>query len=137
MKVYIDSSWLLRVLLKQSSVKPLPVNAEVYSSALLIVECRRALDRHLKRKLISDEVYSDTVGQLQEYLQSINLLQLDPEILQRAAGSFFLPIGSLDALHLATALKISEIEKKIVHMATFDEELALAAKAHELKTIPG
>jgi predicted nucleic acid-binding protein len=135
MKIYIDSSWLLRVLLKQSGVAPLPANAEVYSSMLLNVECRRTLDRHYQRRLISDASYVSISQQLQQYLEKVNMLELSSDVVGRAAEPFFLPIGTLEALHLATALKIREVVNDIVHLATFDDELALVATAHDLRVL--
>lgn len=135
MKVYIDSSWLLRVMLRQSTVAALPPGAEVYSSLLLNVECRRTLDRHHQRRLLSDESYVSIGQQLQQYLDQVNMLDLSSDIVSRAAEPFFLPVGTLDALHLATALKIREVENEVLHLATFDDELALVARAHDLRVI--
>lgn len=130
MKVYVDSSWLLRVLLKQGQVRPLPENCQAFSSVLLMVECQRSLDRQHKRNLLSDANFAYLSLQLTDYLDSINLIELDPEIVMRATEPFILPIGSLDALHLATAIKLRKAERYDLSFATFDEELAMAATAH-------
>lgn len=132
MNIYLDSSWLLRALLKQSMVKPLHAGVNVFSSVLLNIECRRTLDRHLKRRLLSENEFAQVSQQLGEYIESINIIDLTSAILARAAGAFFLPVGSLDAMHLATAMQLSESLKEAVCIATFDEELALAASAHNI-----
>lgn len=135
MKIYIDTSWLLRALLRQSKVKALPANAEIVSSTLLRVECRRTLDRHYHRSLITDVEYAGINQQLQEYLENVSLVELSNDIVSRAEEPFMLPVGTLDALHLATALKVREHENDILHLATFDDELALVATAHDLRVI--
>ncbi|MBV6493461.1 MAG: hypothetical protein LDLANPLL_01484 [Turneriella sp.] len=135
MNVYVDSSWLLRILLRQSSVRPLPADTKIYSSALLFVECRRTLERHLKQKRISSEFYQSELDALQNFLEAIQIVELDKHIVRRAAEPFLLPIGTLDALHLATALALSHSEENPIHFATFDSELALAASAHGFSMI--
>lgn len=135
MNIYLDSSWLLRALLKQSTVTPLGAGATVYSSVLLNIECHRTIDRHLKRRLLSETEFAQVNQQLRQYIETINIIDLTSAILMRAAGPFFLPIGSLDAMHLATAMQLSESLKESVSIATFDEELALAASAHNIEVL--
>lgn len=135
MKVYIDTSWLLRVLLQQGEVKRLPRNAEVYSSALLHVEACRTLDRQTKRGLITEVQMAKLRGQLDQYLEFFNLIEIDRDIIKRAAEPFALPLGTLDAVHLATAIKIREVESTALYFASFDDELRLAAMAHGFKLI--
>lgn len=135
MNVYLDSSWLLRALLKQSTVKPLRAGTSVYSSVLLNIECRRTIDRHLKRRLLGETEFAQISQQLGQYQEAINIIDLTPAILSRAAGAFFLSLGSLDAMHLATAMQLSESLKEPVCIATFDEELALAASAHGVEVL--
>lgn len=135
MKIYVDSSWLLRVMLQQGVVSPLPKNAAIYSSVLLRTECMRVFDRHHKRKLLNDEKFIGLIQQLNQYANLIEYIEIDKAILQRAAEPFALPIATLDALHLATALRIRDAEKDDLHFATFDDELALAAMAHGFKVI--
>jgi len=133
--VYLDSSWLLRDLLKQTQSRNFPARAEVYSSTLLVVECRRVLDRHFRRNLIDATVFANTTRLLQKYLDAIHLIELTTEIMTRAADSFYLPLGSLDAIHLSTALKMTEAWKKNVSLATYDNELSAAAEAHGLQLV--
>lgn len=66
---------------------------------LLEVECKISLDRHLKRKLLHDDNYVNLPMQWKHYIDFITITELDSEILQRAGEPFFLPLGTLDALH--------------------------------------
>ncbi len=130
MKIYLDSSWLLKVLLQQGAVKPLPEGAQVFSSVLLQVECRRTLDRYYKRQLIAAVTFARLSQQLSQYMEFFHLLEVNQEIALRASEPFSTPLGTLDALHLASAIKIREAEGGGLAFATFDNELAIAAMAH-------
>lgn len=55
-------------------------------------------------------------------------MNADPPVLVRAADPFPTPLGTLDALHLASALLVRE-EVPDVMLATHDERLATAAVA--------
>jgi predicted nucleic acid-binding protein len=135
MKVYVDSSWLLKLMLQQGTVQPLPKGARVFSSVLLQVECRRTLDRYYKRQLIGAEPFARLNQQLSQYLAFFHLLEVRQEIAARASEPFATPLGTLDALHLASAMKIREKEGEHLLFATFDAELALAATAHGFTVI--
>jgi predicted nucleic acid-binding protein len=135
LKIYLDSSWLLKVLLQQGAVKPLPAGAQVFSSVLLQVECRRTLDRHYKRQLIGAEHFARLSQQLSQYMEFFSLLEVNQDIALRASEPFSTPLGTLDALHLATAIKIREAEGEELALATFDNELAIAAMAHGFTVI--
>ena len=59
-------------------------------------------------------------------LRSIELLAIDRVVLERAASQFPTSLGTLDALHLASAL-IAREEVPDLILATHDQELATAA----------
>lgn len=63
-----------------------------------------------------------------ELLEAFNLVPVDPEILNRAEQPFPTLVGSLDAIHLSTALLLRG-EVPDLGMATHDTELGQAAKA--------
>lgn len=133
MFLYIDSSWLMQAILQRSQVKKLPMEAEIYSSVLLNIECRRTLDRQFKRGVLNEQQFSESCSVLNEYLRRIRLVNFDLQIINRAAEAFFVPIHSLDALHLATALKLSNTLHGKLTFLTRDTELATAARAHGFK----
>lgn len=130
MNIYVDSSWLLTAILKRSRIKFSPARIAAYSSILIMVECRRTLDRQLKRHLINDAQFAEANRLLTSYLQSFNLIDLESDIVMRAAEAFYLPLGSLDALHLATAMKLRNYLPADIGIYTLDHELADAARAH-------
>jgi hypothetical protein len=58
-----------------------------------------------------------------------------PEILERAAQPLPTVLGTLDAIHLSTALLWQEVEAEAVSFATHDLALARAAQACGLAVI--
>ena len=84
---------------------------------------------------VSSEELSLRLEGLQKILRHTGLLPVTNRILQKAEQSFSLPIGSLDSLHLATALLWRETHGDDFAFATHDEELGLAARAHGFSVI--
>jgi hypothetical protein len=73
-----------------------------------------------------------------DHLRAFDLIVLDAAVLERAADPFPTAVGTLDALHLASALAARTIEPELV-FATHDRELGLAAHASGFRVagIPG
>ncbi len=65
---------------------------------------------------------------LRELLESFRLVDLTRDVLNRAAQPFPTTLGTLDALHLSTALLLRE-EFEELRMGTHDAALARAAVA--------
>ena len=63
-----------------------------------------------------------------EQIDAFELISLDPAILERAAEPFPTAVGTLDALHLASALLV-HAELPDLRFATHDRQLAVAARA--------
>jgi predicted nucleic acid-binding protein len=129
LNAYIDSSVLLRIVLGES--EPLPfwdrINLAV-SSDLIRLECLRTIDRARIQLQLADEALSRQRADVLEAIESINLIPLSRSVLERAAEPFPTLIGSLDALHLASALLVRDQYDDLL-FATHDHELALAARA--------
>ena len=62
-------------------------------------------------------------------LRAVSLADLSAPILRRAADPFPTPLGTLDAIHLATALAWRDARHPALLVATHDAQLALAARA--------
>jgi hypothetical protein len=75
---------------------------------------------------MADEEVAERRGALLEALRSIELLPIDRLVMERAAGQFPTSLGTLDALHLASALVAREEVPDLV-LGTHDRELATAA----------
>jgi predicted nucleic acid-binding protein len=128
--IYLDTSALLRVALGEPDALDALRQADVLvSSELLAVESRRTIDRLRLQGLLSQE---DAVARLQivtEWLEAVDLVLLRAPILARASEPLALPLGTLDALHLATALLWRDRMDQPLSVATHDAALGLAARA--------
>ena len=68
-------------------------------------------------------------------IEGLEIIELTHPILARAAQPLPTTLGTLDAIHLATALMWKEQAQENLTMATHDKALALAAKASGLSVI--
>ena len=129
MNVYVDSSVLLRVVLGE------PGRLRIWSkittpvaSELIRLECLRTIDRARIRLGLPDQEVASRRAAVLEAIDTFLLVPIQPAVLERAAEPFPTLLGSLDALHLASALLVRDRFEELV-LATHDEALALAARA--------
>ena len=129
MIVYLDTSVVLRVLFHE----PNPVQVwgrwnKAYSSNLWRVEALRTVDRLRLSGDLSDEEVADLASDIRTVHETLLIQPLNDSILQRASESFPTVVGTLDALHLATALAIREFDKLDL-LLTHDLRLGTAARS--------
>ena len=129
MIVCVDTSVALHVLLHE----PNPVGVwgqwnKAYSSALWRVEALRTVDRLRLTHEISDTEVAELVRDIQITHQTFSIHPITNQVLQRASETFPTVVGTLDAMHLATALSIREIES-VDLLLTHDSQLATAARS--------
>jgi predicted nucleic acid-binding protein len=129
LNVYVDSSVLLRIVLGESGRLRIWSSIEnPISSELIQLECLRTIDRARNRLGLQDEDVSRYRAEVFETTEAFNLIALDSTVLVREAEPFPTTIGSLDAIHLASAvLAKQEIENLV--LATHDGELAVAGRS--------
>jgi len=133
---YVDSSVLLRVVLGEPGRLPSWQSIETgVCSALVEVECLRTLDRLRHQGALSLEDVATRRATVFELLEGVELVAVTRPVLRRAADPFPTPLGTLDAIHLATALQWADYRSRQPVLATHDGELALAARACGLKVI--
>lgn len=129
MSAYVDSSAVLRVVLGQpGALMPTDALAAGVTSELTRVECLRALDRLRRRGVLDAVQASAALGALESVSAGLSVIDLDKLVLSRAAMPFGVPVGTLDAIHLASALLWRERNGPLEVFATHDAELALAAR---------
>jgi len=127
---YVDSSVLLRVVLSQPDRLPeWPAIQQAVTSALTEVECLRTLDRRFRQGLLDPEDLADRRGLVLRLLERMDRVDVSPAVLRRAADPFPTPLGSLDAIHLATAVLWREGRAQARVLVTHDGQLATAARA--------
>jgi predicted nucleic acid-binding protein len=127
---YADSSVLLRIVLGQTpTLKEWKSIRTCVASALVEVECLRTLDRLRVRYGISDDHVAVRREAVFRLLEEIDLVEPTRSILARAAQPLPTELGTLDAIHLATALIWREQSASDLILATHDVGLATAARA--------
>jgi predicted nucleic acid-binding protein len=129
MTVYVDTSVILRILFRESN----PVGRwgqwdRALSSTLWRVEALRTVDRLRLGGDLADDDVADLVRDIQTVHETLAIYPLTEGILQRASETFPTVVGTLDALHLATALAIRQFEP-IDLLLTHDAQLATAARS--------
>ena len=98
-------------------------------SVLLLMECHRVLHRERMSGNLDDTQYAQAVELLETVADRLAIIELGPAVKRRAAGSFPTVIGTLEAIHLATAVQWQESEPASpVRIVTKDRQLALCAK---------
>jgi len=136
MIAYIDSSVLLRVALGQPNALPEWRDVERgVSSALITTESLRTLDRVRLRVNLSDIEVARRRATILALINSLELVEIDSSVLDRAAQPMPTELGTLDAIHLASALLWKDAVGLGAVMATHDQALGLAAQAHGLKVL--
>jgi predicted nucleic acid-binding protein len=102
---YLDSSALLRLVLREpGALEQLRAAEALVSSELLAVECPRTIDRLRLQDALSLEEAVARPEAVDEWLEAVDLVLLQRSVLSRASEPLPTPLGTLDALHLATAL---------------------------------
>jgi predicted nucleic acid-binding protein len=133
---YLDSSVVLRVVLGQrGSLREWKAVETGVASALMELECLRTLDRlHLLEGIAEGEIARrrETVYRI---LEALTVIEPTRPVLARAAQPFPVVLGTLDAIHLATALLWRERSDGDLVMATHDAALGLAARAVGFRVI--
>lgn len=135
MRVYVDSSVLLRVALGEADMLPEWGRiTEPISSELIRIECLRTLDRARLQGRLEDPVLARVRADMLEIIDAFALVELDARIKSRAADPFPTLVGTLDALHLASALAVRATSGDLT-VATHDRELAIGAEALGFKVV--
>jgi predicted nucleic acid-binding protein len=133
---YLDSSVVLRVVMGQTdALKEWRQIQHGIVSAVVPVECMRTLDRMRLQGLLSDEEVVRRREAAFRILETTDVVHVTEAVLERAAYPLPTQVGTLDAIHLSTALLWRELEKEKLIMATHDRGLALASRACGLSVV--
>jgi predicted nucleic acid-binding protein len=93
------------------------------------------LDRLRTRARLDDAEVATRRATILQLIGSLELVEIDALVLDRAAQPMPTELGTLDAIHLATALLWKDMTRADLVMATHDGALALAAQAHGLRVV--
>lgn len=127
MVTFLDASAIVKLVLhepeSQALIDFLDGRTDVEASELSIAEVGRAVRRALPQ-------FDDA-----DISEALVLHRVTPDVLRRAARLSPPSLRTLDAIHLASALTSGDGDTQFV---TYDDRLALAARAHGLQVVqPG
>ncbi len=138
MIAYLDSSVLLRKVLRQpGALREWAAIRTGVASAVAETECLRSLDRLRLRIGLADRDLARRREAVFRLLESLEVVEVTAPVLARAAQPLPTELGTLDAIHLATALLWREYYGGDIVMATHDVALATAARACGLAVVGG
>ena len=124
--MYVDTSALARVLLGEPDAPAVVRELERFdrsvSSGLLRIELRRVGLR------------SDRLGDVDQLLAGMALIPMADELLSLAETIEPADVGALDAIHLATAVRLAA-GVRLDAVMTYDRQLAEGARHHGLKVL--
>jgi predicted nucleic acid-binding protein len=139
MNCYIDSSAFLRCLLnREDAGRRLSAFTKIGSSELTLIECSRVLERYRLENLVTDEQLAETREALQTAIGGLFLFEISAAVKRRASESFPTVIGTLDAIHLATALLWHQRESaEDLVLFSYDRQMITCARAMGLSLHAG
>jgi uncharacterized protein len=130
MTAYLDTSALLRLVLREpGALDDLRSYDALVSSELIAVESSRTIDRLRLHGALTVEEAASRLRVVTEWLDAIDLVLVRAPVLRRASEPLPTPLGTLDAIHLATALIWRERMGALPTIATHDTTLGLAARS--------
>ena len=130
MIAYIDSSVLSRVVMRQTDrLVELETCEQRFTSQLTQAECLRAIEKaRLDEGLGPDEILARRLI-LFDQLRRMSRVAVSRAVLDGAGASYPLPVKTLDAIHLATAVRLRERGIPGLVFATHDRQQGRAALA--------
>ena len=133
---YVDSSVILRIVLGQPHALAEWGQLELgVGSALVELECLRTIDRLRLRAAVEANDLALRREAVYRITQEMSVVRITDPVLRRASQPFATPLGTLDAIHLATALLWCDMRGQELVVATHDEAMALAARASGLEVV--
>lgn len=134
MKVYLDTSVILSRLLNQpNQLRSWGEWEACYTSVLTSVEFLRTVDRLRLNGSLSDQDRVELQHQFKVVWGATHRVALSQILLDRASAAMPTVLGTLDALHLVTALLIAESRHAQLTFLTHDDQLAIGAQAMGLE----
>ena len=136
MIAYLDASVVLRLVLGEPNKLAEWKRVEsAVASALTEVECLRTLDRLGRSGALSENEVIARRAEVYRLLEGVEVVDIARPILRRASEPFPAPIGTLAAIHLATAIAWRDASEIALVMATHDNALGTAARSIGLQVI--
>ena len=126
---YVDSSVVLRRLLRQpGEIENWSRWNSIVTSELMQLEALRLLDRLRLMQRLSESELVEKIALLTTSSRFYETIPLRSLVLKRAAGPYPTPLGTLDAIHLASAQLWIEHNDQELTFVTHNRQLGLAAR---------
>ena len=131
MTVYVDTSAVLRWLLNQEpSIGGWGYWNAAYTSEICRVEFHRTIDRLRLNANLDDDERGVLLERFAEFWRSVHRVHVSTAILDRASQALPTVLGTLDAIHLASAeLADGRSQDGVAEFLTHDSQLGTAARA--------
>lgn len=128
---YLDTSVVLRWLLGAPGTHGDFFNWKAAgTSDILQIEANRTLQRLRMEGALNDENLAEVQTTFESLLDTLNIIECNAAIKSKAAGSFPTIIGTLDAIHLSSAMLWRARQPEAdFQLLTHDRQLATAARA--------
>lgn len=129
MRVYLDTSVILRVLLGDSQkTSEWGQWTQAFSSRLWKTEALRTVDRLRLSGRIDDSQVASLRRDIELVDDALHIVPVTESLLARAGESFPTAVGTLDAIHLASALAVRD-SAGLDRVLTHDMQQATAARS--------
>ena len=130
MNVYLVTSVILSRLLNQTNRLRLWGKWKTcYTNTLTRVEFLRTVDRMRLSGSLSDGERVELQDRFKLVWGAAHRVILSQNLLDRASAAMPIVVGTLDALHLVTALLVTESRNVRLEFLTHDDQLAIGAQA--------
>ena len=140
MTLYAESSavlsWLFGEPPGDEALRLLASASTIFASELTLLECDRTIHRAETTGRLAARDAEAARSRLDAATRSWNIFRVGTVIMDRARRPFPRePVRALDALHLATALRIGEFQREL-QILTFDHRIRTNAAALGLDLLP-
>ena len=130
MKVYLDSSFVIRRLLGVGGSAAFWGAWEAaYASTLMRTECFRAANLLRLEGKLDDAGRARLGGWIETVCSAVVQIPVTDAVMRRAANAFPVAVGTLQAIHLATMQELDAVHGVKCMLASDDPGLVQAAKA--------
>ena len=132
----METSVILRRLLREAAALAAVDNVTWgVTSRITRLECLRTLDRLHLRGSIGAEEFADLRNKVLRLMEKLEIVPMSDPVISLAESSFSVALGSLDSIHLSSALEWQRARGEPLILLTHDRELGLAARAQGFEVV--
>jgi predicted nucleic acid-binding protein len=136
---YLDTSVIMRIVLREPEpLREWDIIDLGVTSDIAFIESSRTVERHRLLGVFDDQDLAAKCREVADILGRIDIVRFDRQVIAEASGPIPVIVGTLDAIHLASAVlyryRQPKDERPIV-FATHDKSLGQAARAMHFEVI--